>query len=55
LAIYVDCKEWNCLPNAGGWYDQDPEICESFTVIQNEINKVKNEEIRKQEAKIKRK
>lgn len=48
LAIYVDCKTWNCLPQAGGWYDQDPEICEAFTVIENEINRTNNEEQRQQ-------
>ena len=54
LAIYVDCHTWNTLPQSGGWYDQDPEICEAFTVIENEINKTNNEEKRKQELKSKR-
>jgi hypothetical protein len=27
------CKEFNCLPNSGGWLDQDPYICAVFRVI----------------------
>jgi len=54
LAIYVDCHTWNCLPQGGGWYDQDPEICEAFTVIENEVNKVKNEKARQEELKMKK-
>jgi len=31
------CKELNCLPYAGGWFDQDPEICQDFKIISNVI------------------
>jgi len=51
LAIYVDCKTWGCLPQAGGIYDQDPEILEAFTVIENEINRTKKQEMEKQARK----
>ena len=55
LALFVDCKNWGTLPQKGGIYDQNPEIIESFRVIQTEINKVEREEAKKQEMKSKRK
>lgn len=55
LLLFMACKDFNCLPNAGGWYDQSPEVCESFMIIQNAVNEEKNAEIEKQNRKNKRK
>jgi len=55
LAIYVDCKTWKCLPQAGGLYDQSPELLEAFTVIENEVNRYNNTKIREQNNKVRRK
>lgn len=47
LALYARCKRWNVLPNAGGWYDQDPYVREFFTLIDSEVDKVTKEQQRK--------
>jgi len=55
LALFVDCKNLNCLPQKGGLYDQDPTILEGFRIIQTEINKVEREEAKKAQMKMKAK
>jgi len=53
LAIYVRCKEWQVLPDKGGWFDQNPDICEAFSIMDDEINKVKIQEQKREEMKAK--
>jgi hypothetical protein len=42
LSLFIMCREFNCLPYSGGWYDQDPDICNSFSVIYNVISEEEN-------------
>jgi len=49
LAIYVKCKEWHCLPNIGGYFDQDPDLMDSFDIISREVSKVETMEQKKAE------
>jgi len=35
LSLYVRCREFNCLPDAGGWYDQSPYVCTVFSLIKS--------------------
>jgi hypothetical protein len=43
--LYGLCKEFNTLPKAGGFFDQDPDIIDDFKVI---IEGVANVEKKKQ-------
>lgn len=43
LSLFIMCKEFQCLPNTGGWYDQDPDICTAFEVISNVISEVEHD------------
>jgi hypothetical protein len=45
------CKEFGCLPNAGGWYDQDPEICTAFEIISNVISEVEHDKAKQAKKK----
>lgn len=42
------------MPDSGGWYEQSPETCEAFGIIDDEINKVKAQEQKREEMKMKR-
>jgi len=33
LSLYVRCKNFSCLPDSGGWYDQSPHVCTTFSLI----------------------
>jgi len=33
LSLYSKCKEFHCLPDAGGWYDQSHHVCKTFSII----------------------
>lgn len=48
VRLYNICKDFNCLPEAGGWYDQDPEICWAFNEISSAISEYHHEEEVKQ-------
>lgn len=37
VLLYTRCKEFNCLPDSGGYLDQDPEILFYFNQIQSTI------------------
>jgi len=41
------CKEFNCLPHLGGWFDQDPDICNAFKIISNVIADEENKKSKK--------
>ena len=49
LALYIKCKEWNVLPEKGGWYDQSPEVTEAFDIIAYQIHEEERKEQKKQE------
>ncbi len=51
LLLYIACKKFHCLPNAGGWYDQSTEVCENFMIIGNAIEEAKHEENRRNNKK----
>jgi hypothetical protein len=38
LSLFATCKANNCLPDAGGWYDQSPEVCEMFTIFNSIVS-----------------
>ena len=38
LSLFIMCQEFHCLPHSGGWYDQDPDICQAFALISNVIS-----------------
>jgi hypothetical protein len=40
--------EWNHLPIAGGIWDQDPELLDSFLIIWSEYAKKQKEDERKE-------
>jgi hypothetical protein len=41
------CKEFNCLPDSGGWYDQSPDICEKFEIITKIISEEESKKNKK--------
>lgn len=41
--------DWHHLPMAGGYWDQDPELLDSFRVIRQVIAKHEREEKRKED------
>jgi hypothetical protein len=41
------CKEFHCLPNFGGWYDQDPYTCAVFSIIHNIVAEEENKKAKK--------
>jgi len=41
------CKEFNCLPVAGGWLDQDPFICATFRLMSNIVAEEENKRNKK--------
>jgi hypothetical protein len=47
LLLYIQCDKFHCLPNAGGWYDQKPELCDAFTVIMGIISDEENKKTKK--------
>jgi hypothetical protein len=47
LSLFSMCKEFNCLPYSGGWYDQDPEICAAFQLISGIIAEEENKKAKK--------
>jgi hypothetical protein len=49
LAIYIKCKEWNCLPNSGGLFDQDPDLLDAFDIISYEVSKAEKQEQQRKE------
>jgi hypothetical protein len=49
VELYVNCKRFRCLPEAGGWLDQDPDICGAFEAIAQEYEVWEEEERRKAE------
>jgi len=51
LSLYSLCKEFNILPNAGGLYEQSPEVVFYFSVIAGEVNKVESEKAKEMERK----
>ena len=38
LTLYTLCKEFKVLPEAGGLYDQDPELISNFSIIAEELH-----------------
>lgn len=46
--------KWNFLPNAGGLYDQHPELLDEFSYIFSERSQQEEKERLKEEAKHKR-
>lgn len=46
--------KWTHLPNAGGLYDQDPELLDKFQIIFSEIGEHERREREKEEAERKR-
>lgn len=42
LSLFIMCKEFACLPDSGGWRDQDPDICQAFAVISNVVAEEEN-------------
>jgi hypothetical protein len=42
------------LPNAGGWYDQHPELIRQFEILFAEKNKMQKQEMDEQKTKSKR-
>lgn len=47
LSLFMACNEFKCLPEAGGWNDQDPEVCQDFMVILNVIAEEENKKTKK--------
>lgn len=37
LHLYINCKEFNCLPYEGGYLDQPVKIMSAFSVIQGVV------------------
>lgn len=50
LVLFLKCQDFHCLPNKGGLFDQDPELLDAFEIISGEIEKVKMESYRKEQA-----
>lgn len=42
--------DWNHLPVAGGYWDQDPELLDSWRIIRQVKSKVEYEKKRKEEV-----
>jgi hypothetical protein len=47
LSLYSMCKEFHCLPDSGGWNDQDPQICASFKLISGIVAEEENKRAKK--------
>ena len=47
LSLFIMCKEFQCLPYSGGWYDQDPDICKAFALISNVISEEESKKAKK--------
>ena len=47
LSVYAMCKEFNCLPDSGGWYDQNPYVCEIFGIISQIVAEEENKKHKK--------
>ena len=54
LVTFLKCKEFNCLPNAGGLLDQDPTILDLFGIISYEMNQVEKLKQKALDSKLKR-
>jgi len=37
MALFLQCKEFNSLPNSGGLLDQDPYLLQCFNIISYEM------------------
>jgi hypothetical protein len=47
LSLFIACKEFQCLPHSGGWYDQDPDICQAFMLISGVISEEESKKAKK--------
>ena len=51
LSLYVMCEKFRCLPDSGGFYDQSPEVCEKFQIINGIINEEEERKNKKSKKK----
>jgi len=47
LLLYISCKNWGVFPDEGGWYDQNPYVCEVFGFIDNIVAEEENRKMDK--------
>jgi hypothetical protein len=47
LLLYIRCKNWGILPDSGGWYDQNPYVCEVFGMVDNIVAEEENRKMDK--------
>jgi hypothetical protein len=50
VSYYYLCKEFKCLPGAGGLLDQDPVLVEAFTLCMNTEGLYEDFKQKKEEA-----
>jgi len=53
LVLYINCKNWNCLPDKGGWYDQNPYVCDIFSFIDDIVSQEESKRAKKSMSKSK--